>query len=155
MDAQLYSFLRIIVIMAWKIDEIDRKLLELLREDARTPNEKLGKKVGLSEPAARRRVAALVSRGVIRRFTIDVEESGCVQAIVFLSTSPHASAEKLSRELARHEGVGFIWETSGDMDLAVLLSAPDMAELNGRIDRMRALEAVTNSKTSIVMKKWR
>lgn len=141
--------------MAWKIDEIDRKLLELLREDARTPNEALGKKVGLSEPAARRRVAALVTRGVIRRFTVDIEESGSVQAIVFLSTAPHASAEKLSQKLSKHEGVGFIWETSGDMDIAVLLSAPDMGELNKRIDLMRSMEEVINSKTSIVMKKWR
>ena len=149
------SFPALIAIMAWKIDEIDRKLLELLREDARTPNEKLGKKVGLSEPAARRRVSNLVSRGVIRRFTVDIEESGSVQAIVFLSTAPHANAEKLSSKLSGHEGIGFIWETSGDMDLAVLLSAPDMGSLNKRIDLMRAMEEVTNSKTSIVMKKWR
>ena len=141
--------------MKWKLDETDRKILSALREDARVPNQKLGKLVGLSEPAARRRVAALVENGVIRRFTVDIEESGSVQAIVFLSTAPHASAERLSQKLSGHEGVGFIWETSGDMDLAVLLSAPDMGGLNKRIDLMRAMEEVTNSKTSIVMKKWR
>ena len=75
--------------MGWKIDEIDRKILELLRESANMPNEKIGKKVGLSEPAARRRVANLVTRGVIKRFTIDVEEGGGVSALVFIATSPH------------------------------------------------------------------
>jgi DNA-binding Lrp family transcriptional regulator len=141
--------------MAWKIDEIDRKILEILRENAQLPNEKLGKKVGLSEPAARRRVANLVSRGVIRRFTIDVEEGGGIQALVFLSTAPHISAEKIVKQLATEAGIGSIWETSGDMDIAVTISAPDMDALNKRIDEMRALDVIRKTKTSIIMKKWR
>ncbi len=141
--------------MVWKIDEIDRKLLELLRENARMPNEKLGKKVGLSEPAARRRVANLISRGVIRRFTIDVEEGGGVQALVFLSTSPRVSSEKIAKQLADEPGVGRIWETSGDMDVAITLSAPDMDSLNKRLDEIRAMDAVKKTQTSVIMKKWR
>lgn len=141
--------------MAWKIDEIDRKLLELLREDARQTNEKLGEKVGLSEAAVRRRIANLLSSKVIRRFTIDVSEGGEVQAIVFLSTAPHSSAEKLSERLSKQPGVGFIWETSGDMDMAVFLSASSMGELNRKVDSIRAMEGVLNTKTSVIMKKWR
>ena len=141
--------------MVWKIDEIDRKLLELLRENARMPNEKLGKKVGLSEPATRRRVANLISRGVIRRFTIDVEEGGGVQALVFLSTSPNVSSEKIAKQLAGEAGVGRIWETSGDMDVAITLSAPDMDSLNRRLDEIRAMDAVKKTQTSVIMKKWR
>jgi DNA-binding Lrp family transcriptional regulator len=141
--------------MAWKIDEIDRKIIELLRENATQPNASIGKKVGLSEPAARRRVSNLVSRGVIRRFTIDVEEGGGVQALVFISTSPHVSSEKIARQLAGEEGVGSIWETSGDMDVVVTLSAPDMDSLNRRLDHIRTLEAIKKTKTSVIMKKWR
>jgi len=141
--------------MTWKIDEKDRKILELLREDARIPNEKLGRKVGLSEPATRRRVANLVSRGVIRRFTIDVEEGGGVQALVFLSTASHISSEKIAKQLAGEPGVGAIWETSGEMDVAITLTAPDMDALNKRLDEIRAMEAVKKTQTSIVMKKWR
>lgn len=141
--------------MAWKIDEIDRKILEILRENARISNGKLGKKIGLSEPAARRRVANLVLRGVLRRFTIDVEEGGAVQALVFLSTSPHASPDKVFRTLIGEAGVGNVWEVSGDMDLAITLSAPDMGSLNRRVDEIRALDVIRKTKTSIIMKKWR
>lgn len=141
--------------MGWKIDEIDRKILELLRENARIPNEKLGKKVGLSEPATRRRVANLAARGVIRRFTVDVEEGGAVQALLFASTSLHVSSEKIAKELAREPGVGSVLEISGDMDIALSLSAPDMDSLNRRVDEIRALDGIRKTKTSVIMKKWK
>lgn len=141
--------------MAWKMDEIDRKILEILREDARIANEALGKKIGLSEPAARRRVANLATRGVIRRFTIDVEEGGAVQAIVLVALQPSAQSEKLLKELMRAPGVTALFEISGDSDLVVRLSAPDMDELNRRIDAMRHHPEVTATKTNMVLRKWK
>ena len=141
--------------MAFKIDEIDRKILETLRENASISNERLGKKVGLSEPATRRRVSNLVSRGVIRRFTIDVEEGGAVQALIFLSTSSQTSSEKLAKLLEKEKGIGAIWEISGDNDVAITLSAPDMAALNKQIDEIRSFEAIKKTQTNIILKKWR
>jgi len=141
--------------MAWKIDETDRKIMEILRENARIANEKLGEKIGLSEPAARRRVANLISRRVIRRFTVDIEEGGAVSALVYLSTSPHASSDKVFRQLKGQDGVGSVWEVSGDMDFALTLAAQDMDALNRRVDELRALDSIRKTKTSIIMKKWK
>jgi DNA-binding Lrp family transcriptional regulator len=141
--------------MAWKIDEIDRKILELLKNEAKMPNARLGKKVGLSEPAARRRVANLERRGVIRRFTIDIEEKAAVQSLLFVNVNPHVPSEKVVSELAKVEGVGSMWELSGDIDFSLLLSAPDMETLNSRVDAIRNLPAVVGTKTSILMKRWK
>lgn len=141
--------------MAWKIDEIDRKMLDILRENASIPNEKLGKKVGLSEPAARRRVANLVSRGVIRRFTVDVEEGGAVQALVFITSSPSAPPGKTVKEISKIEGVGSILEISGDTDFVVQMHAPDMETLNSRLDSIRHHPEIISTKTNMVMKKWK
>lgn len=141
--------------MAWKLDEIDRKIIELLRENANIPNQKLGKRIGLSEPAARRRVGNLVKRGVIRRFTIDVEEGGGVSALMLISTSPHVQAAKIMASLAKEPGVSSIWETSGDLDVAVSISAQDMDSLNRRIDEIRNIDGVRKTKTSIILKKWK
>ena len=141
--------------MAWKMDEIDRKILEILREDARIANAALGKKVNLSEPAARRRVANLVSRGVIRSFTVDVEEGGAVQALVFVTFLPSAQSDKIIKGLMHASGVTALFEISGDSDLVVRLSAPDMEELNRRIDSIRHHPEITSTKTNMVLKKWK
>jgi len=141
--------------MAWKMDDTDRKILEILRENARIANEALGKKIGLSEPAARRRVANLVTRGVIRRFTVDVEEGGAVQAIVNVTFLPSATSEKIIRELIHSPGVTALFEISGDTDLVVRLAAPDMDELNRRIDSLRHHPEITATRTNMVLKKWK
>ena len=141
--------------MAWKIDEIDRKILEILRESANISNEKLGKKVGLSEPAARRRVANLVTRGVIKRFTIDVEEGGGVSALVFIATSPHISTEKMVKQLRNEQGVENIWELSGEIDVAITLYASDIDSLNKRIDEIRNMDGFRKTSLSVILKKWK
>jgi DNA-binding Lrp family transcriptional regulator len=141
--------------MAWKIDEIDRKILDILRENANISNEKLGRKVGLSEPAVRRRVSNLLSRGVIRRFTVDIEEGGAVQALVFITVSPSVPSEKIVKELTKTDGIGSILEISGETDLVAQLHAPDMESLNARIDAIRNHSEIISTKTNMVMKKWK
>lgn len=57
------------------LDQIDRDILEILRDDARIPYQTLGERVHLSANAAADRVRRLVRLGVIRRFTIDVDQA--------------------------------------------------------------------------------
>jgi DNA-binding Lrp family transcriptional regulator len=52
-----------------ELDQIDRKLLRLLRLDARRPNSSLAEEVGLSASACLRRIRLLEERGVIRGYT--------------------------------------------------------------------------------------
>ncbi|MCX8174817.1 MAG: Lrp/AsnC family transcriptional regulator [Candidatus Micrarchaeota archaeon] len=141
--------------MAWKMDEIDRKILAILRENANIPNAALGKKVGLSEPAARRRVANLLKRGVIRRFTIEVSQAGAVSAIVFVRASPQIPLPRIAGEISKVDGVGFLYELSGQIDIAFSIFAQDIESLNAKIDAIREIKGVEKTELAIIMKKWR
>lgn len=50
------------------IDEKDRKILEILRKNARTPYTQIAKKIELSEGAVRKRVDALEKKGIIKKY---------------------------------------------------------------------------------------
>ena len=68
-----------------KIDEIDRRLLRLLRLNGRQPNSDLAAEVGLSPSATLRRVKLLEDQGVIKGYTAiigGVDESRSVDVIV-------------------------------------------------------------------------
>ncbi len=138
-----------------KLDEIDRKILEILRENARLTNQKLGKKVRLSEPAARRRVSNLASRGIIKRFTIDIEQGGGVSSLVLIATSPHGPAAKILRQLQKRQDIGVVWELSGDTDIALTLYAQDINELNRKIDEIRNMPGIKRTNLSVILKKWK
>ena len=57
------------------LDDTDFEILELLRSDARKPYTEIADIVDLSAPAVSDRVARLEERGIIRRFTLDIDHS--------------------------------------------------------------------------------
>ncbi|MFJ5380901.1 Lrp/AsnC family transcriptional regulator [Cupriavidus sp. CER94] len=73
------------------LDDIDRRILVLLQQDARMPVKTLAEQVGLSSPGASERLRRLEDRGVIRGFTVDVEPRTLgfpMQAIVRIRPLP-------------------------------------------------------------------
>lgn len=73
------------------IDDLDRRILALLQQDARMPVKALAEHVGLSSPAASERLRRLEERGVIRAFTVDAEPRTLgypMQAIVRIRPLP-------------------------------------------------------------------
>jgi Lrp/AsnC family transcriptional regulator for asnA, asnC and gidA len=55
------------------LDETDKRILELLEEDARRSFTEMAERLKVSESAIRKRVMGLQNKGVIKRFTIKVD----------------------------------------------------------------------------------
>lgn len=133
------------------MDEIDRKILEILREDARKPYTDIAKAVGLSEGAIRKRIRDLVKSGVIRKFTISTGPREGVRAITLISA---ASTPEVSPKILKLDGVETVYEITGQYDIAVILSATNIDEINKCVDRIRAIEGITNTNTMIILRSW-
>jgi hypothetical protein len=74
-----------------KMDEKDRLIVRLLREDARMPVSELSKRVGLSGPSTGDRMRRLEANGIISRFTVDLDLEALgypLQAIVRIKPRP-------------------------------------------------------------------
>ena len=70
-----------------KIDKKDRMILQLLNENSRLSYREMSKQVGINEDTVRYRVFKLLHRGVIRRFTIAVQNAGGVVSTYFVRYS--------------------------------------------------------------------
>jgi len=73
------------------LDDVDRRMVETLVEDARISLKELAQRVGLSSPSASERLKRLEERGVIRGFTVDVDPAALgytLQAIVRIRPLP-------------------------------------------------------------------
>src|SRR5512139_1615242 len=57
----------------WSMDSTDMKILSILQDDSRKSFVELAEELGLSETAVRNRVSKLIEKGVIKRFTIQLE----------------------------------------------------------------------------------
>jgi len=76
---------------AASLDEIDRALLRLLAEDARTSAADLAREIGLSAPSTAERLRRLEAQGVIERFTVQIDPRALgytLQAIVRVKPLP-------------------------------------------------------------------
>lgn len=134
------------------LDEVDRRLLAMLREDGRRPFVDVAKELGLSEAAVRRRVRKLVESGVIRRFTVELGRRGGASSITLISVQPGAKMEDLARDIKGLPGVERVYEITGQYDLAVFVNGESIAEVNSTIDRIRALPSVVTTNTIIILK---
>jgi Lrp/AsnC family leucine-responsive transcriptional regulator len=73
------------------LDEVDRRMVEILAEDARISLKDLAGRVNLSSPSASERLKRLEERGVIRAFTVDIDPQALgytLQAIVRVRPLP-------------------------------------------------------------------
>jgi len=77
------------------LDEVDRRLIDILRQDARTSHVEMYKSLRLSEGAIRRKIKRLVQNGEIRRFTIETAEEGPA-AVMLVSVSPSVPTSQIS-----------------------------------------------------------
>jgi len=134
------------------IDQIDEKLLSILREDARKSFVEIAKEVNLSEAAIRRRVSNLTKSGVISRFTIETNIGPQANAISLLSVNPGFPTADISNRLKRMKGVDSIFEITGEYDIAVIVTGSNIAEINGTIDEIRKLSGIDDTNTVVVLK---
>jgi len=70
-----------------KLDKLDLDILEALLDNARIPFRKLARQVSSDEKTVARRVTRLAERGVVRRFTVDIDYSKFgLNAIAYVGT---------------------------------------------------------------------
>jgi Lrp/AsnC family transcriptional regulator, regulator for asnA, asnC and gidA len=141
--------------MSNELDSTDEKIIQLLREDSRKSFVDIGAKIGLSESAVRRRVKNLMDRGLIKRFTIEMGTSNKTSAITFISVDSHVETDIICAKLMDLNGVEVIYEITGQYDIAVIITAPTIADINRCVDNLRKIEGVSDTNTVIVLRTLR
>jgi DNA-binding Lrp family transcriptional regulator len=137
------------------MDDLDQKIIEILKKDSRTSFVDIGKTIGLSEAAVRRRVQNLIEKNMVRKFTIEVSEQQGASAITLITTNPQIPTQKMTEQLRQMKGVDVVYEITGQYDIAVILSAPSIAEINACIDDVRRIDGVANTNTLIILRTLR
>lgn len=127
------------------VDDLDRRILRLLREDGRATNRALGQRLGLTEGAIRRRIAHLSEQGVLLRYTIIAQPLG-PDGLVLIRCRPGATEQVVGR---MRQIADDLFETSGEYDLAASVAADTMEGFNRLLDRIRGLPGVEKTDTLI------
>jgi len=134
------------------IDSFDEKIIKILQNDARKPFVEIANTIGLSESAVRRRIKNLTDNNIIKKFTIEINNSEKTSAITLISVASSSEASTVTSKLLNLEGVDVIYEITGQYDIAAIISAPAISEINSYIDEVRKIEGVSDTNTVIILK---
>jgi DNA-binding Lrp family transcriptional regulator len=136
------------------MDEIDRKIVALLRSNARRSFHDIGQHVHLSAPAVKRRVDRLERDGVLLGYTaiVDPEAFGWhAEAFVDLYCEGDMPGAAIKQAVEKEEGVIAAHTVAGEASALLHVMAPDMKGLELALERIRATEGVTRTVTEVVL----
>lgn len=132
------------------MDTLDREILAILREDARTPYTEIANRVGTSEGTVRNRVERMLEDDVIERFTISTR-TGNVKAMIEIGIAVDVDTREISDRMAEWDQVDFVWQVSGEEDIVLVVDAADTAGVNDLLSRARELDEVISTKTRLIL----
>jgi Lrp/AsnC family leucine-responsive transcriptional regulator len=138
-----------------ELDELDRRIVDLLLKDGRTPAAQIAEQIGLSRPAVADRLDKLERQGVIRGTTAVVDPVALGRAVTaFVSargTTLSPGAWKKFRELMSGEQVLEVHTVAGDDCYLIKVRAESIGALNTLIQQLTTPPLSLATRTTIVM----
>jgi len=129
------------------LDDIDRRLIALLQDNARLSTVALAKAVGLGRSTVQERLQRLEAAGVIAQYTVRLGQDGDpLHAWLLLRYADGFSCDDVMPLLAGMPQVQQCYSVAGEIDLLVLIRADgagQLADLRERIASFKGIDDVT------------
>lgn len=136
-----------------ELDELDRKLISLLRADGRAPVTTLARQLGVTRATVNSRFERLRENGVVLGFTVRVREDygdDSVRAISMIDVEARATQDVV-RALRGIAQIQTLHSTNGTWDLVAEVRAESLLELDDVLNAIRSVDGVMRSETSLLL----
>lgn len=137
------------------IDEMDRRILSLLQQDARLPNAEIARRVGMAPSATLERLRKLEERGVIRGYEVrlDPRKLGLgLTAFIFVRSHGKSGEVDTGERLKQHPNVLEVHHIAGEDCYLVKVRAMDTEDLGRLLQKeISAMPNVASTRTTIVL----
>ena len=135
------------------LDDLDQRLVAELRRDGRASLSELAARLGVARATIRGRMDRLVARGEIAGFAVvtraDVTAAP-VRGLMMIGIEGRG-AERIMARLSGLPEVTAVHSTNGRWDLIAEIGARTLEELDAVLFRIRGLEGVSASETSLLL----
>ncbi len=135
------------------MDETDRRLITLLRANARAPVAGLAKSLKVSRGTVQNRIDRMVERGDLTGFTIKVRDETAaerVRAIMAIAVEGERSGAVL-RRLRGFPEVEAVHMTNGRWDMIAELETDSLAGFSAALDAIRLIDGISATETSLLL----
>ena len=139
------------------LDDTDRKLIALLRQDARASIATLAARIGVSRGTVTNRLRRLEDEQVIVGYAVRLKpeaEPNRIRAWMGVVVEGNQAREVVA-SLLGEPGVAALHDTNGRWDLLAELHAESMPDLSKLLERVRLVKGIRSTETSILLASYR
>ena len=134
------------------MDETDRKIIEILRKNARSSYKEIAKNANITDVAVLKRIKKL-EESIIRGYVALVDQKAYgkeITAIVSIKCEPAKSAY-VAEEVAKLEDICEVYTTVGDCDIIVKIRTANLDSLKDLVERkISMIRGINEIRTNIV-----
>ncbi len=135
------------------LDDVNKRLIELLQRDGRMSYASMAKSVGLSEAAVRQRVQRLLDTGVMQIVAVTDPLTLGFARQVMVGVKVEGDTRPIAKALSEVPEIDYVVMCAGAYDLLVELVCTDDDHLLTLLnDRIRAIPGVTGTETFVYLK---
>lgn len=135
------------------MDDIDLKLIGLLRADGRATALSLARRLGVSRGTVQNRMTRLEREGVILGYTLRLAEpveEARITALMNIAVDSNRE-DAVRAALSTDPAVRVLHSTTGRWDLVVELQAATLPAFDRVLERIRRVEGIERTETSILL----
>jgi DNA-binding Lrp family transcriptional regulator len=135
------------------MDDLDRRLIGLLRDNARTSAASLAKSLKVARGTVQNRLAKLERDGTIAGYTIRLRPKIEEQRIVALTTIAVEGnrSEPVLRALRGDPSIVTLYSTNGRWDLVAEIRTDTLQSFDQVLSRIRRIEGISGTETSLLL----
>jgi Lrp/AsnC family transcriptional regulator, regulator for asnA, asnC and gidA len=135
------------------LDDIDKRLIEVLQQDGRRPYTQLAQEVGLSEAAVRQRVRRLVDTGVTQIVAVTDPMTLGFRRMAMIGVRIEGDVRAVADAISLLPEIDYVVIVAGSFDLLVEAVCEDDDDLLALLnDKIRAVAGVSSTDTFTYLK---
>lgn len=137
------------------MDSMDYKILECLKSNARSKASAISKEIHLSVSAVIERIRKMEANGVIKNYTIVLDESKLgndTSALMEVSLDHPKFYESFTNAIKENEKIIFCYYLTGDFDFMLKILCKSSEDLEKIHRQIKSLEGVSRTKTYYILK---
>ncbi|NVM36936.1 MAG: Lrp/AsnC family transcriptional regulator [Candidatus Lokiarchaeota archaeon] len=139
------------------LDEIDRNILRILQDDARTSYREIQDKLGISIGTIHNRISKLKKNGVIEGYTLrlDNEKLGYKLTFLIRINCDGKFTEKILEDLKEIPEVCSIFHTTGEQSAALICRFKESDDVHNFIRELNQKEYITRTNSNMILKEYK
>ena len=135
------------------MDNVDRRLLALLRENARASVASLAKELGVARGTVQNRMSRLERDGTVVGYSVRLRpqvEEHRIRALMTIAVEGNRT-DAVIQALRGDPAVGALHSTNGRWDIVAELRAESLAAFDEVLGRIRQLDGIASTETSLLL----